>query len=182
MATETTLMTAEEYAELLPESASELVRGVVIESDLEGARHGFVCANVASELRNWARLDNRGAVVCNNHGLITERHPDTVRGPDAYFISADRISDEGLPEGWLEIPPDLCVEVLSPHDRWAAGLVKVSEFLAMGVREFWIVDPEEAVVHIYVADAPHRNVRSGTSLSSPVLPGFSIDPKAFFEA
>ncbi|REJ73796.1 MAG: Uma2 family endonuclease [Planctomycetota bacterium] len=182
MATETTLMTAEEYAKLHPDSDSELVRGVVIETVRPGGRHGEVCSNVVIEVGVWARANQAGTVVCNDSGVITERNPDTVRGLDAYFISTDRIPDEGLPEGWLEIPPDLCVEVLSPNDRWNDVLAKTSEYLTMGVREVWIVDPEEAGVHIYVADAPPRDVRSGATLSSPILPGFASDPKAFFEA
>ncbi|MDR3337205.1 MAG: Uma2 family endonuclease [Treponema sp.] len=48
--------------------------------------------------------------------------------------------------------PDLVVEILSPstarHDR----VVKFRKYLEAGVREYWIVNPEEKIVQIHILD------------------------------
>ncbi len=41
----------------------------------------------------------------------------------------------------LNTPPLLCVEVLSPEDRFNQTLLRVGEFIAMGVPRVWIIDP-----------------------------------------
>ncbi len=50
-------------------------------------------------------------------GIFTRRNPDTVRGADVAFISNDRYERLDSKRGFLKVPPDLVVEVLSPDDR-----------------------------------------------------------------
>ncbi|GHV82016.1 hypothetical protein AGMMS49991_05740 [Spirochaetia bacterium] len=49
--------------------------------------------------------------------------------------------------------PDLIIEILSPSNRSHDKLVKFQKYLAAGVREYWIVDPEEQLVHVHILDA-----------------------------
>src|SRR5947209_20511120 len=81
------LMTADEFFDFVhrPENANrwfELVRGEVIELPPPMKIHGVVTANTAAELRAYARKRRKGYVTCNDSGVILERDPDTVRGPD----------------------------------------------------------------------------------------------------
>jgi Uma2 family endonuclease len=41
----------------------------------------------------------------------------------------------------IRTPPLLCIEILSPEDRASRTREKVRDFLDMGVREVWVVDP-----------------------------------------
>jgi hypothetical protein len=59
--------------------------------------------------------------------VITERGPDSVRGPDVSFYSYAKVPKDQPPEGYPDVPPDLDVEVLSPHDRWVKVQGKVVE-------------------------------------------------------
>ncbi|MGH9581465.1 MAG: Uma2 family endonuclease [Bryobacteraceae bacterium] len=45
-----------------------------------------------------------------------------------------------LPE-FSKPPPLLCVEILSPSDRFSATLAKMERYRAFGVEACWIVDP-----------------------------------------
>jgi Uma2 family endonuclease len=83
-------MTAEEFFAWasLPENRdarAELERGQITETPPVGKFHGFVCGNVCGILGNYATARGYGHVCADNAGLIVERDPDTVRGPDETF-------------------------------------------------------------------------------------------------
>ena len=63
-------------------------------------------------------------------------NPTRYRVPDVCVVSS---ADPLVPI--LSRPPLLCVEVLSPEDRFSRTLRRVQEFLAMGVPQVWIIDP-----------------------------------------
>ena len=71
-------------------------------------------------------------MLSNDTGVITEQGPDTVRGADISFYSFARVPKGPLPDRYLDTPPDLVVEVLSPSDRWPKVLAKVAEYLDAG--------------------------------------------------
>ena len=48
--------------------------------------------------------------------------------------------------------PDLIVEVLSPSTQRHDQLVKLNLYQRAGVREYWIVDPENRIVRVMVQD------------------------------
>src|SRR6266478_2095665 len=117
MSTPTTaknLMTAEEFCEWVdrPENANrwfELVRGEVIELPQPMKPHGAVCGNVAFVLGRYVRQRQKGYVTGNDTGVILERDPDTVRGPDVALFE-DAQSFEELAPGYGEVAPRLAVE------------------------------------------------------------------------
>ncbi len=73
----------------------------------------------------------------------------------------------------IEGPPDLIVEVLSPSNRVHDLLTKRALYARAGVREYWIVDPEQRTLQILSFDgnAIHADsIGSGNDhLTSPLL-------------
>jgi Uma2 family endonuclease len=104
--------------------------------------------------------------------VLLERDPDTVRGPDLLVIRRERLSNGEIPRGHFQVAPDVAIEVLSPSDRWADVLQKVSQFLKAGVAEVWVIDPDHHRLHAYrMNDEP--TVFSGEQrLMSAALPEF----------
>ncbi len=176
------LITAEQFAEMSFDVPVELVRGEIIEMPRPGMRHGVVCGNVYDPVKAWARSAQRGVVAINDTGVITERDPDSVRGPDVLYIAHERLPGGEVPSTFLEVAPDLAIEVLSPHDVWKDVLEKITEHFEAGVREVWVVDPEDRTVQVFRPDAKPRKLSASDVLESPdVLPGFACSVAPFFE-
>ncbi len=76
-------LTAKDFFRLTPlDQPAELVRGSLVTLHMLGFRHGAVCGNIVYELRRFLEGRPLGRVISNDAGVITERGPDTVRGPD----------------------------------------------------------------------------------------------------
>ena len=178
-------MTAEEFAAWVerPENADrhfELVQGEVIEMPPPKRPHGFVCNNIAWRLTNHAASIGRGIVCTNDSGVIVERDPDTVRGPDVSYF--DDVTDESeIVYEYPEVPPVIAVEVLSPNDRVNDVACKVDEYLAFGVKQVWVVDPEMKNVAVHRPGQSMRLLKRDDELTgADDLPGFSCKVSDFF--
>ena len=149
----TPLMTADEFYAFshLPENEDrilELQRGEVVEMSRPGKRHGLVCGNVSRILGNYAMARKKGYVCSNDTGMLVDRDPDTVRGPDFAFFE-DTQSFDQVEEKYGEQPPLLAVEVLSPNDSMGKVNRLVREQLLFGVQMVWVLDPEVLNVTVY---------------------------------
>jgi Uma2 family endonuclease len=87
-----------------------------------------------------------------------------------------------MPEGFVEVPPDLVVEVISPSDMQNHAHRKVLYYLDHGVRAVWVVDPATETVMVYRSRQEIRVLAKDDEISAPdVLPGFSCRVGEFFE-
>jgi len=176
------LITAEEFARLPnpPDgSQQELVRGEIVILPPPGGRHGLCCSRIERRLANFVDDSRRGTVTCNDTGFISERDPDTVRGPDVAYWSKERLPE--VPEGYITIAPDLAVEVVSPSDIFSRIQKKIREYLDRGVRLVWVVDPEGRTVTVYKPQRQATILEENDTLSGEeVLPGFSCPVAELF--
>ena len=185
----TKVMTVEEFAAWveLPENADrhfELDRGEVIETPPRKPLHGYIANRIARVIDRHAESSGIGFVLSNDSGVIVDRDPDTVRGPDVCYFSesfGDSAEMEDFLRKYATAPPIIAVEVVSPEDRVNKIAAKVDEYLAFGVKQVWVVDPESKDV------AVHRPGKSMTLLEGDAdllggddLPGFSCRVFDFF--
>jgi Uma2 family endonuclease len=176
------LLTAEEYGRL-PDLGrpTELVRGRIVDMNVPYPRHGQVCARVSFLVQQFLADNVLGHVIINDGGVIVERDPDTVRGPDVSFISYRKVPKGPLPAKYFEIAPELIFEVRSPSDRWGSILQKVGEYLTAGTEIVCVIDPETETVQLHFADKPTETLAAKDKLSFPqLLPGFQISIEQFF--
>jgi len=181
---QTKRMTAEEFCDWvhLPENANkwfELDRGEVIELPPPLKIHGAVCANAVRILGNYTFARRKGYVTGNDSGVILEREPDTVRGPDvALYEDANKFAD--LHPKYGEVPR-LAVEVLSPDDKAKHVNRKITDYLSHGVDLVWLIDPESRTVTVYRRDRGPVVVRDNEELTGDdVLPDFQCKVADFF--
>ncbi|MDG3005209.1 Uma2 family endonuclease [Paludisphaera mucosa] len=177
------LITAEEFARR-PDSGyvEELVRGRIIMSPPPGVRHGIVCNRIGKLLAIFVDDHDLGYVVNNDAGVVTERGPDTVRGPDVSYYSYARLPKGDPPTGYNPSPPELVFEVLSPSDRWGDVLRKVGEYINAGVLVVVVLDPEERNARLFDAAKSSKSFGSDEVLRfESILPGFDVTVGRLFE-
>jgi Uma2 family endonuclease len=177
------LLTAEEFAKRPdPGYPEELVRGRVVPMPMPMPRHGEICNRAGRILGNYAEERDLGRVLSNDTGVITARGPDTVRGADISYYSYARVPKGPLPDRYLDVPPDLVVEVLSPSDRWPKVLAKVAEYLDAGTTVVLVLDDERRLAQVFRADGTTRLLGADDELSIPdVLGDFRVKVGRFFE-
>jgi Uma2 family endonuclease len=158
----------------------ELERGEVVEVSRPGERQGFVCLNVGAILRNYTFQQRKGYACSNDTGLLLERDPDTVRGPDIVLYDQVRRYDDLNPR-YSDHPPTLAVEVLSPTDKWGKVTRRVTEFLRRGIAVIWLVDPEGRSVTVYRLNQVPQVFEGADELAGDAeLPAFRCRVADFF--
>lgn len=124
-------MSFEEWEELPEEVRAEWVDGVALVSPPPAVRHQLVCKHLVALFDR----DLPGLVSVQEVGVRTAGR--RFRIPDVTVMRE-------LPEDpvWVTEPPVLVAEVLSPRTRREDQLRKTGEYLAAGISQYWVVDPE----------------------------------------
>jgi Uma2 family endonuclease len=163
----------------LPENAAkrfELHDGAIYEMSPSSELPTVLASELISYLRPFVRERGLGLVTAPDGGFALTRHD--VLSPDVAFIRAERLS--GIRRrGFFQIAPDLAIEVVSPSDSIPAVQRKAARYLALGVREVWIIYPDDQTADIYRAgNAPNRlevqQIASDGALESDLLPEFRL--------
>ncbi len=177
------LLTAEEFARMPdPGYPTELVRGRVVAMASPGFEHGWICGKIARFVGNHVEERGLGETLTNDSGVVTERTPDSVRGPELSYYSYGRVPKGAKIKGYATVAPELVFEVLSPEDRWPKVLAKVAEYLEVGVLLVCVVNPRKNTVHLYRPDEPDRVLGPDDDWSAPEILGeFRIPVGRFFE-
>ena len=126
----------------------ELVRGELVLMSPSGSLHAIIAAKMAGLLWDFVEPRKLGWVFGAEGGFQIGPRSQHGPAPDVAFVSAARMPAT-IPAGFFPGPPDLAVEVLSPHDRASEVLAKVSDWLETGCPLVWVVDPENRSVTVY---------------------------------
>jgi Uma2 family endonuclease len=188
------LLTAAEFCEKYGNHGYELVQGRVHDPNasredgelqevtVPWQSHGFICALIARLIGNFVSENRLGRVTSNDSWIRTGVNPDSLRGPDVYYFSYERLPPGKIPQGLLPVNPDLVVEVRSPSDSWTEMFTKVVEYLRAGIRAVVILDEETVTASVYRPQALQQTFHAADTLTVPeILPGFSVLVGTLFE-
>jgi Uma2 family endonuclease len=139
-----TLVTApavsvDEYLHSVYEPDMDLVDGVLEDRNVGEFDHAILQRALLFALaKDEVRL---GYFVVQE--LRVQVSPNRYRVPDTCVLAADR-----LPQRIVTEAPLLCIEVVSPEDRFAKLKAKCQDYLNMGVPEVWILDPASCAAFV----------------------------------
>jgi Uma2 family endonuclease len=167
----------------LPDDARrrELIEGEIREMTPAGAEHGAVAFHIAALLGRHIAERDAGRGFAAETGFILARDPDTVRAPDAAFVTRERADRAGRPTGYWPGAPDLAVEVVSPGDTYSELHDKALAWLAAGTQLVLVVDPATRRVTRYRAPGEVAVLEGDQPVDcSEVLSDFAPPARALF--
>jgi Uma2 family endonuclease len=177
------LITGREYAAMPENKRTELVRGrITLMTPPPAWEHGKTECNLVCPLGMFVDTHDLGRIAVGEVGLYTGRDPDTVRGADILFISHAQLAKRNLDEPYLDVAPELIVEIRSPSNTRAEIEEKLGEYFAIGVKLVWLADPATRTVSVYRSLTDVRHLTASDELSGEdVLPGFRIAVAKIFK-
>ena len=181
MPAEKQYISAEEFLELVnqpqyQDRRLDLVEGEIIEMPKPTVGHGEIVIWLSTKIASYVYENDLGRVTGGDAGFVVRRNPAgraTVRGLDIAFISKAKAPNP-LPRGWVEIPPDLAVEVISPGNQAGDIHKKVRELLKAGTPLIWLVYAETRTVVVHTAASAVTYEESDTLSGGDALPGFEV--------
>jgi Uma2 family endonuclease len=130
----TTLVSVEEYLSNTYQPDCDYVDGVIEERNLGERDRSRLQLALSRYLGNRERQWN--VLVLPEQRIRVAR--GRFRVPDICVIPRDREIEQVLSR-----PPIVCIEILSPEDRWTRVEKRIEDFLTMGVERVWVFDPQE---------------------------------------
>lgn len=140
-------LTQEDEDVMLNSGRYEIVYGEMRERTMPNPQHGRIQAIIAAKLYIYTEQTNSGVVYTETNFEFAK---NLTRVPDIAFISFENFPKEGEEKGsrW-HIPPDLAIEVISPTDIYEDVLEKITEYFTFGVKQVWIISPENKTLTVY---------------------------------
>lgn len=161
----------------------ELLGGRILMTPLAGFGHSALAARIVYALSRYAHATGSGLVLESSAGFKLPSG-DTLE-PDVTFLSAARLAagPKPAPASFLEIVPDLVVEVLSRSTARRDRVEKKKVYAHCGVDEYWLVDPRRRTVEIFTREGETfgaaRVFRSG-ALTSRVIRELDLSLEELF--
>ncbi len=121
-----------------------------------GSSAGFILPNTSDE-----------------NGNNGDKEPRNLRAPDVSFVRADRLKK--TKRDFVELLPDLTVEVKSKTDRIKPLVEKIELFLQLGSVVGILIDPDKREVAVYRLDQNTVTLKDGDTLTlQELLPGWEL--------
>ncbi len=164
------------------ERRGELVKGVFVKMSPAGHTHGRIAATILILIGQFVRQTREmGQLYTAETGFLLSREPDTVRAPDAAFVTAERAAQQASELGFFDGAPDLAVEVISPSETVESVEAKLIDYLEAGTQIVWLVYPRTQTIMVYrsLTDAEVLTIIDDLK-GGDLLPGFSAPVKEIF--
>ena len=160
----------------------ELIEGELFVSRAPGIPHQRILNNLQLAFGIYLKNNPIGIVV-PGAGAVFSDYNAVI--PDLVFVRHER---------WTQVvtgvrftaAPDLVIEVVSPgkENRDRDLLVKRQLYAKYGVAEYWIVDPENRLVEVYLLQSDRlenaATLRNCDEITTSLLPDFRMSVSSVF--
>ena len=178
--THTGTTTFAEFVELIPEDQkADLLDGVIYLASPENLEHNDLLGWLTVVLRPFIEARGLGRLTINK---VAYRFSDRAAPePDLGFVAAHRA--DCIKHGYVDGPPDLAVEIVSPDSVDRDYEAKRRQYEAGGVLEYWIINPLECTATFLVREGDgFAEVACADNIyRSRVLDGLELDVRWLWE-
>ena len=151
------------------------VSGDILVMTPAGSKTSSRNSRITRLLDEWTEADGRGIAFDSNGGFSL---PDgSMRAADAAWVLRSRWDElsEKDKNRFAPICPDFIIELRSPSDNLAELEAKMERWLANGVQQGWLVDPERKIVAVYrPGDQPEVYRHPTLVQGSGIIAGFKL--------
>jgi Uma2 family endonuclease len=179
-----------DYLQWTFEERLELIKGKIFKmTPAPAPMHQKISWNISGELYNYLKGKTCQAFSAPFDVRLPQINPSsfnkeiyTVVQPDISVVrDAEKIDSKGCTGA-----PDIVIEILSPGNNKKELRNKYEVYEESGVKEYWIVSPQDKTFLQYtLTDAGRyqasRLMTIGDHVTTPVLPGFVLDLEVIFE-
>jgi Uma2 family endonuclease len=160
----------------------ELINGIIMKKAAPKPIHQEISSELEFAIKLFLKNNDIGKMYHAPIDVFFDDENQTQ--PDILFIKKDREFIIDKQEGIMGAP-DLIVEILSPGSYKADKIDKKNLYERFGVKEYWIIDPNNKVVEAFVmndnAYVLQYILENDGQLASTVLTGFTMDIKTLFD-
>ncbi len=170
-------------ADLDENTRTEFINGKVITHADVSPDHQKTTGNAAALLGEFVASRELGKVYSGNCRIGLRRNDYQ---PDVCFFGTNR-NLESSETRKIFPPPDLIVEVLAPATESNDRKLKLQDYAAHGVSEYWIVNADQRMIEQYILPPDEREyalkarLAEGGRLTSKVIEDFTVPVAAFFQ-
>jgi Uma2 family endonuclease len=172
-----------------PDWQMELVDGSIVVMGPSDYESDEITIEFARVMANWVRPRQLGRVTgsaagfilskseeedsSNENGSNGQKEPRNLRAPDVSFVRANRL--KRTKRDFVELVPDLMVEVKSKTDRVKPLVKKIKLFLELGAVVGILIDPDKRTLTVYRQNQSPVTLSDGDTLTVPeLLPGWEL--------
>jgi Uma2 family endonuclease len=170
-------VTFENFLKFFGEQHMEWLLGKVISVVSNNTHHNAILGFLYNIISLFLGYKHLGRVLLAGVPMkIADEKP--AREPDLLIVLNENV--HRIKETYLDGPADIVVEVVSPESTDRDRGIKLSEYEAAGVPEYWLLDPLRTEANVYALgdDARYHPLSKDSEgrLVSNVLPGFALHP------
>lgn len=163
-------VTREEYLDLEEDGFRyDVVDGVMIMAPSPSFNHGNLAIRLGHFLQAYFETHPVGMLSTETDVFLPD-DGDVVR-PDISVILNENMH---IVKTHIHGAPDMVFEILSPSTRHRDLGEKAERYLMGGVKEYWIVDPANETIHLWINQGDVWQKKQDNILESGLLPGFQI--------
>lgn len=122
------------------EKKYELIDGNVLMSPRPNIKHQHVMGNLYLEIGNFLK-----GKQCKVFTEIELEYESNVLIPDISIICG--LENTNIQR--YKKAPEIVIEILSPSSRYTDTFTKLYKYELLGVKEYWIVNPDTEIIAIY---------------------------------
>ncbi|MFN0096371.1 MAG: Uma2 family endonuclease [Dehalococcoidia bacterium] len=171
-------LTYEEFLALDGDPHQEWVDGEVIPMPSVTEAHTWITVFLVRLLGEIVEERGLGRIFLDPFNV---RLRNRGRAPDLAVVLAANL--HRVRGNYLEGPPDIAIEVISPGSGATDRGAKFYEYEEGGIPEYWLIDPQRESAEFYVLDANGRYQAAAAAewFVSTVVAGLRVKPAWFWD-